>query len=116
MPIEFIPNAGACLASKNVLSGAGRIKWMVREESRAAADNGWRIFSDIDTTEYLHDANNLAITDFNTLCEIEPALIGIWDLPVGSDLQIVDEGRGIEIVHTATGRPVPADELYVPGG
>lgn len=115
MPIEFIPASGACLVSKNVLSGAGRIKWMVREESRAAADNGWRIFSHIDTTEYLHDANNLLITDFNSVCELEPALIGIWDLPVGSDLQVVDEGDGIEIVDTATGRPVPADQLYVPG-
>ena len=73
MPIEFIPAAGACLVSNNVLSGAGRIKWMVREESRAAAYNGWRIFSDIDTTEYLHDASNLAITDFNSVCELEPA-------------------------------------------
>ena len=115
MSIEFIPGAGACLASKNVLSGAGRIKWMVREESRAPADNGWRIFSDVDTTEYLHDANNLVITDFNSVCELEPALIGIWNLPVGSDLQIVDEGDGIHIVDTATGQPVPADELYVPG-
>lgn len=100
--------------SKNVLSGAGRIKWMVREESRAPADNGWRIFSDIDTSEYLHDADNLAIADVNSVCELEPALIGIWDLPVGSDLQVVDEGRGIEIVDTATGQPVPADQLYVP--
>jgi hypothetical protein len=115
MSIEFIPGAGACLVSKNVLSGAGRIKWMVREESRATADNGWRIFSDIDTTEYLHDANNLVITDFNSVCELEPALIGIWSLPVGSDLQIVDEGEGIEIVDTATGQPVPTDQLYVPG-
>ncbi len=115
MSIEFIPKAGACLVSKNVLSGAGRIKWMVRETSRATADNGWRIFSDIDTTEYLHDAANLVITDFNSVCEIEPALIGIWDLPVGSDLQIVDEGEGIEIVDTATGRPVPAEQLFVPG-
>jgi hypothetical protein len=115
MSIEFIPGAGACLVSKNVLSGAGRIKWMVREESRAAADNGWRIFSDIDTTEYLHDANNLVITDFNSVCELEPALIGIWNLPVGSDLQIVDEGDGIQIVDTATGQPVPTDRLYVPG-
>lgn len=114
MSIEFIPGAGACLVSKNVLSGAGRIKWMVREESRAAADNGWRIFSHIDTTEYLHDANNLVITDFNSVCELEPALIGIWDLPVGSDLQIVDEGDGIQIVDTATGQPVPTDQLYVP--
>lgn len=114
MSIEFIQGAGACLVSKNVLSGAGRIKWMVREESRAAADNGWRIFSHIDTTEYLHDANNLVITDFNSVCELEPALIGIWDLPVGSDLQIVDEGDGIQIVDTATGRPIPTDQLYVP--
>ena len=113
--IEFIPGAGACLVSKNVLSGAGRVKWMVREESRAPADNGWRIFSDIDTSDYLHDADNLAIADFNEVCEIEPALIGIWDLPVGSDLQIVDEGRGIEIVDTATGHAVPAERLYVPG-
>ena len=115
MSIEFIPKAGACLASKNVLSGAGRIKWMVREESRVPADNGWRIFSDIDTTDYLHDASNLIITDFNSVCELEPALIGIWDLPVGSDLQVVDEGQGIEIVDTATGRPVPTEQLYVPG-
>lgn len=115
MPIEFIPDAGACLVSRNVLSGAGRIKWMVREESRAPQDNGWRIFSDIDTSDYLHDARNLAIADFNSVCELEPALIGIWNLPVGSDLQIVDEGRGIEIVDTATGRQVPTERLYVPG-
>jgi len=56
---EFIPSAGACLVSKNVLSGAGRVRWMVREQSRAAADNGWRIFSHIDTDAYLHDADNL---------------------------------------------------------
>ncbi|WP_185995576.1 DUF2185 domain-containing protein [Nocardioides campestrisoli] len=113
--IEFIPDAGACLVSKNVLSGAGRVRWMVREESRAAADNGWRIFSHIDTSEYLHDAKSLQIVDFNRVCEIEPALIGIWDLPVGSDLQIVDEGHGIRIVDTPTGRDVPLEALYVPG-
>jgi hypothetical protein len=54
--IEFIHGAGACLASRNVMTGAGRVKWLVREEAKAAADNGWRIFSDIDTTDYLHDA------------------------------------------------------------
>ena len=80
MPIELIPAAGACLVSKNVLSGAGRVKWMVREESQAAADNGCRIFSDVDTTEYLHD-----------------------------------EGNGIQVVVSATGQPVPTDQLYVPG-
>jgi len=105
--IEFIPGAGACIASKNVLSGAGRVRWMVREESRAGADNGWRIFSHLDTTEYLHDADNMEVVDFNRVCEIEPALIEIWDLPVGSDLQIVDEGDGIRVVDTRTGEEIP---------
>ena len=112
--MEFIPKAGACLTTKNVLSRAGRIKWMVREESKAPADNGWRIFSHIDTDDYLADSSNFQIVDFNTVCEIEPALIGIWDFEVGSDLQIVDEGEGIKIVETATGREIPPENFYVP--
>ncbi|MFC7619974.1 DUF2185 domain-containing protein [Microlunatus sp. GCM10028923] len=112
--MQFIPGAGACLTSTNVLSGAGRVRWMVREESRASADNGWRIFSDVDTSEYLADAANLKIVDYNQVCEIEPALIGIWDLPVGSDLQLVDEGQGIKIVDTDTGRELPTEALFVP--
>lgn len=45
---EFIPGAGASLATTNVMSGAGRVRWMVRKPSRRAADNGWRIMSSID--------------------------------------------------------------------
>lgn len=114
--IEFIPDAGACLVSNNVLSGAGRVKWMVRETPHAPGDNGWRIFSSIDTDDYLADADNITIVDFNQVCEVEPALIGIWDFPAGSDLQIVDEGQGISIVDTRSGQAVPIDDLYVPGG
>lgn len=111
---EFIPKAGACLVSTNVLSGAGRVRWMVRRASQAPVDNGWRIFSHIDSDEFLADAHNLQVTDFNAVCAIEPALIGIYDFPVGSDLQIVDEGDGIRVVDTATGREIPADNFYVP--
>lgn len=113
--VEFIPDAGACLASGNVLSGRGRVRWMVREESKAAADNGWRIFSVIDDTQYLSTPGSLQIASFNDVCAIEPALIGIYDLPVGSDLQIVDDGSRISIVETRTGRELGEDELYVPG-
>jgi hypothetical protein len=111
---EFIPKAGACLVSKNVLSGAGRVRWMVRVASQAPVDNGWRIFSHLDSSEYLADPANLKVTDFNAACAIEPALIGIYDFPIGSDLQVVDEGEGIQIVDTATGRQIPPENLYVP--
>ena len=112
--MEFIPGAGACLATRNVIEEKGLVRWMVRGESKAPADNGWQIMSHIDTSEYLNDTSNWQIVDFNDLCAIEPALIGIWDLPVGSDLQIVRDELGIRIVDTPTGREIPVENLYVP--
>jgi hypothetical protein len=112
--IEFIPGAGACIASRNVLTRAGRVRWMVRERSQNKADNGWRVFSHLDTSEYLADPANLQVVAFNQVCSIEPALIGIYDLPVGSDLQIVDDGTKIRIVETASGREIPPENFYVP--
>lgn len=112
--MEFIPDAGACLATTNVIEGKGLVRWMVRTHSQAPADNGWQIMSHIDTSDYLNDTSNWQIVDFNDLCAIEPALIGIWDFPVGSDLQIVRDEQGISIYDTPTGREIPLDELYVP--
>ena len=111
--MEFIPNAGACLATLNVINRTGVVRWMVRLPSQMPADNGWQIMSHLDTTEYLNDLANWRIVDFNDLCAIEPALIGIWDMPVGSDLQIVRDDR-IRIFDTPTGREIPVEEMYVP--
>ena len=112
--MEFIPNAGACLATLNVINRTGVVRWMVRLPSQMPADNGWQIMSHLDTTEYLNDLANWRIVDFNDLCAIEPALIGIWDMPVGSDLQIVRDELGIRIFDTPTGREIPVEEMYVP--
>lgn len=112
--LEFIPGAGACLATANVLSGAGVVRWMVRKPSAGPGDNGWRIMSHVDTSEYLSDGANWTIVDFNEVCAIEPALIGIWDLEVGSDLQVVRDELGIRIVDTPTGQQIPDENLYVP--
>lgn len=100
---EFIKNAGACLVSKNILNGHGQLKWLVREKSiNPKVDNGWRIFSDIDTSEYLDNPNNLSVCDFNTVAEIEPAIIAIYLLPVGSDLQLVKEDGKITFYDNLT--------------
>ena len=36
----------------------------------------------------------MTVVDFNELCNIEPACIGIYDLPIGSDIQLVVEPDG----------------------
>ncbi|NQX12104.1 DUF2185 domain-containing protein [Microbacteriaceae bacterium VKM Ac-2855] len=112
--MEFIPQAGACLMTLNAWEGRAPVRWMIREPSKAPVDNGWRIMSAADSSEYLADSANWRITDFNDACGIEPALIGIYDLPVGADLQIVVDERGKRIVETPTGRELAPEQLYVP--
>lgn len=109
----FIPNAGACLATTNVMSRKGLVRWMLRDPSQDPVDNGWRIMSHLDTAEYLA-SKPWQIVDFNDVCMIEPALIGIWDLAVGSDLQLVVDETGKHIVDTPTGREIPLENMYVP--
>ncbi len=50
--IEFIPDAGACLATKNVIERNGVVRWMVRRPSQDPVDNGWQIMSHIDTSDW----------------------------------------------------------------
>lgn len=82
--------------------------------STGGAGNGWQIMSSIDTSEYLQDKNNWQIVAFNDVCNIESALIGIYDFPVGSDLQTVRDERGISIYDTPTGSMVPVEQFCVP--
>jgi hypothetical protein len=112
--IEFIPKAGACLATTNVLERRGKVKWMWRRPSQNGVDNGWRIMSDIDTSEYLDDPSSWKIVDFNDVCYVEPALIGIYDFEVGSELSIERDDQGIHIIDTPTGREIPRENFYVP--
>ena len=103
----FIPNAGGCIVSKNILSKKGQLKWCVREESINTVDNGWRFFSDIDTDEYLQNADNLAVCDFNSVATIEPAIIAIYDCSIGTDVELteidgkkkfIDNNTGVDIL------------------
>ena len=96
MHTTFIQGAGAAIVSRKIVERTGNIKWLTREEPFAPhpQDSGWRVLSDRDTTEYLDDPKNMTVVDFNELCNIEPACIGIYDLPIGSDIQLVVEPDG----------------------
>lgn len=110
----FIPNAGACLVSAQALSGKYPVRWMSRKQSQAPADNGWRILSIADTPDYLNTPGNMVVADYNAICAVEPALIGIWDFPIGSELMLADEAGRLFIVDTLTNREVPPENYYVP--
>ncbi len=97
---------GASLVSKSIYDRKGKLKWCVREKSTRDVDNGWRFLADIDTDEYLADINNWCILPYESIIEIEPAVLAIYDMQVGTELTLVQEGKRKFFVDTNTGEEI----------
>ena len=81
-----MPNG--CIVSNNILSEKGELKWCFRESPVNNMDSGWRFLSSIDTDEYLADANNSSVCSLDTIVQIEPAILAVINLPVGTDVAL----------------------------
>ena len=99
-------NMGGSIVSNNILSGCGKLKWCVREESLHPVDNGWRFYSDIDTAEYLAVHHNLTVCSWDTVFQIEPAVHIIFDQPVGTELTLIRENGEMFFCDTNSGERV----------
>lgn len=95
---------GASIVSNNILENKANIKWILRESSVNELDNGWRFLSEIDTEEYLSHAENMSICDWSTIVEIEPALLSIFNMPIGTELTIIYEDERLYFLDTITGQ------------
>ena len=104
--MEFIKNPGGCVVSNNIINKKGVLKWCVRDESLNPVDNGWRFLSDIDTEDLLRDPANMSIWSFNTVAEIEPAVLLIYDMPMGTDVTLIQENGRKFFVYTEIGEQV----------
>lgn len=102
----FINNAGGMIITKSLLEGTSKLKWMFRENSANEVDNGWRAIGDTDTQEYINDSENMAVVDFNTFANIEPAILTIYNLPVGTDLEFRIENSKRYFVDTQSGKVI----------
>ncbi len=100
----YIQGAGGTVVSRSILNGTSRLKWLFRQESEHG--NGWVAFGDTDTQEYVDDAKNMTVVDFNTLANLEPAVVNVFYMPVGSDLEFCADQTGTYFVDTKTGREI----------
>ena len=46
--------------------------------------------SDIDMGEYLTIADNMCVCDFNTVANIEPVILAIYNCEIGTDVKLVE--------------------------
>jgi hypothetical protein len=104
---EFVRDSGGSIATRNVMEGTARLRWFFREPPVGPQDNGWRFLSEIDDDEYLADPENSQFVSFNSVAAIEPAIIPILHLPVGTDIELTRDGSGLHFIDTTTGEEMP---------
>lgn len=94
---------GGAIVSNNILKHNARMKWIFRENPCNDLDNGWRFLSEIDSDIYLSDSSNLSVCDWGTVIDIEPAIIPIYNLPVGTELTLIYEKSRKYFIDSNTG-------------
>ena len=102
----FIENAGGVIITKSIYEGTSKLKWLFREASVNPSDNGWRAIGDTDTQEYIDNPENSMVIDFNTLANIEPAVLAVYDMPIGTDLEFCFDNTGRYFIDTNTGKRI----------
>jgi hypothetical protein len=102
---DDLRGSGGSIVSKNILERNGRLRWAVRELPKNPVDNGWLFFSEIDDEAYLANPDNLQVVSFTTVATIEPAVIPILHLPIGTELVFVHEDGRVILFDDSTGEP-----------
>ena len=88
---KYVENAGSCIVTKSLLNGETNFRWLFREEPLDNIDTGWLAFGDSDNDDYVNDPKNLSVVDLNTLINIEPTILNVYEMPVGTDLIFIEE-------------------------
>lgn len=75
---------GGFIVSKNILEGKP-IRYTFRDQSIIPPLNGWNLLSIEDDEEYLSDAANFKILGADSIYEIAPVMLEIFEAPYGTD-------------------------------
>ena len=81
--------------------------------TREQLDNGQRFLSVIDTEEYLSHVENMSICDWSTIVELEPAVLSIFNMPIGKELTVIYEDERLYFLDTITGQKLSQQEVKV---
>ena len=97
---------GACTVSRNIYNGTGKLTWCIKRQSKHKDDCGWVFLSDVDTDEFLNNPKNWCIMTLEDLMEIEPLIVEIYNMPVGTEVTMIREPEDVYFVDTNTGERI----------
>ncbi len=82
--MEEFPDIGGLMVSKLITESGKKPMFMYREKRTVADDSGWRIFSGLESDEYVNDPKNIGIYHPSHIIEIEPTIKDLLLKGVGS--------------------------------
>ena len=103
---KYIENAGSCIITKSLMNGETKLRWLFREEPINNIDTGWMAFGDKDNDDYVNNPKNLAIVDLNTLVNIEPTVLNVYEMPIGTDLIFINENGEKYFINSKTNEQI----------
>lgn len=84
-------NFGFVFATKMIVEGRRKVRFMYREQSDDPNDSGWRFFCGDEDQKYADNPDNIGIYDVNTILEIDDSILPLLDSPFGTAFEREDE-------------------------
>lgn len=82
---------GFVLATKMLVEGKRKVRYMYHEEATNSQDSGWRFFCGDEDDEYVNIPANIAVYDINTILELDKSVLPYLNCSTGIALEREDE-------------------------
>ena len=103
---KYVENVGSCIITKSLLNGETKLRWLFREEPLNNIDTGWIAFGDSDNDDYVNNPKNLTVVALNTLVNIEPTVLNVYEMPIGTDLIFINENGEKYFINSKTNEQI----------
>lgn len=82
---------GFVLATKMLVEGKRKVRYMYHEETTNPQDSGWRFFCGDEDDAYVNNPDNVAVYDINTILEIDRSILPYLNSSAGIAFEREDE-------------------------
>jgi hypothetical protein len=91
-------NFGYVFATKMLIEGKRKVRFMYREKPDESADSGWRFFCGDEDQAYTDTPGNIAIYDINTVLDIDGSVKPYLDADSGAAFEREDDSSAFTAV------------------
>lgn len=84
-------NFGYVLATKMLVEGKKKVRFMYRETPDNSQDSGWRFFCGEEDDEYVNTPENIAVYDINTILSFDKSITPYLNAAVGTAFERENE-------------------------